>query len=130
MGDNVGLDAYDADFQASAANGEVFLSIIMPTYNEGPTIRRAVCQVLSTSYPCRIELIVVDDESSDETVEQLDGLSCDRPKVCRNSRNTGRALPSQLTWADPGGAARPEKARYGDDLRIVLITRSNLHFLH
>ena len=126
----MGLDAYDADFQASAANGEVFLSIIMPIYNERPKIQRAVRQVLSASYPCWTELIVVDDESSDETVEQLDGLSCDRPKVCRNSRNTGRALPSQLTWADPGGAARPEKARYGDDLRIVLITRSNLHFLH
>jgi hypothetical protein len=40
---------YDVGFQASAADDEVFLSIIMPIYNEGPTIRRAVRQVLSTS---------------------------------------------------------------------------------
>jgi glycosyltransferase involved in cell wall biosynthesis len=90
MRDNVGLDAYDLGSQGSATHGEVFLSIIMPTYNEGPTIRRAVRQVLSASYPCRTELIVVDDGSSDGTAEQLDGLSCDRLKVCRHSRNMGK----------------------------------------
>jgi glycosyltransferase involved in cell wall biosynthesis len=83
MRDNEGLDAYDVGFQASAPNGEVFLSIVMSTYNEGPTIRRPVRQVPSTSYPCRTELIVVDDGSSDETAEQPDGLSCDRLKACR-----------------------------------------------
>lgn len=112
MRDNEGLDAYEVDFQASAANlvdhrevqgsrvelllgasknhREVFLSIVMPAYNEGPTIRRAVRQVLSTRYPCRTELIVVDDGSSDETAEQLDGFSCDRLKVSRHSRNMGK----------------------------------------
>jgi hypothetical protein len=48
-GDKVGLDAYDAGFQAPEANGGVFLSIVMQTYNKGPTIRRAVSQLLSTS---------------------------------------------------------------------------------
>lgn len=90
MRDIEGLGAHDVGFPAAAANGEVFLSIIMPTYNEGATIRRAVRQVLATAYPCRIELIVVDDGSSDETAEQLDGLSCDRLKVCRHSRNRGK----------------------------------------
>ena len=85
-----GLDGYDVGFQEPAADGKVFLSIIMATYNEGPTIRRAVRQVLATSYPCRTELIVVDDGSSDGTAEQLDGLSCDRLKVCRHARNMGK----------------------------------------
>ena len=69
---------------------EVFLSIVMPAYNEGRTIRRAVSQILSTSYPCRTELIVVDDGSSDETAKELHGLSCDRLKVSRHSRNMGK----------------------------------------
>jgi len=94
MRDDEGLDAYDVGFQASEADSEAFLSIIIPTYDEGSSIRHALRQVLPTSYPCRTELIVVDDESSDETVEQLDGLSCDRLKVCRNSRNMGKAPPS------------------------------------
>ena len=76
MRENEGLDTYGVGFEASATNVEVSLSIIMPTYNEGPTVRRAVRQVLSASYPCRTELIVVDDGSSDETAKQLDGLSC------------------------------------------------------
>jgi dolichol-phosphate hexosyltransferase len=86
----VGLDAYGTGFRASVGNDEVFLSIVMPTYNEGRTIRRAIRQVLATSYPCRTELIVVDDGSSDETAKQLDGLSCDRLKICRHSRNRGK----------------------------------------
>ena len=90
MRDNESLDIYDVNFQAPVANGEVFLSIVMPAYNEGPTIRRAVRQVLATSYPCRTELIVVDDGSSDQTAKQLDGLSCDRLKVYRHSRNRGK----------------------------------------
>ena len=36
MRDDEGLDAYDVGFQASAADGEVFLSILMPTYNATP----------------------------------------------------------------------------------------------
>jgi glycosyltransferase involved in cell wall biosynthesis len=74
----------------SADSSEIFLSIVMPAYNEGSTIRYAVNHVLSASYPCRIELIVVDDGSSDNTAEQLSGLSCDRLTVVRHKRNFGK----------------------------------------
>jgi glycosyltransferase involved in cell wall biosynthesis len=90
MRENEGLDTYGVGFEASVTNIEVVLSIIMPTYSEGPTARHAVRQVLSASYPCRTELVVVDNGSSDETAKQLDGLSCDRLKVCRYSRNRGK----------------------------------------
>jgi cellulose synthase/poly-beta-1,6-N-acetylglucosamine synthase-like glycosyltransferase len=94
MRDNKGLDAYDLGFQASAANGEVYLSIIMPTYNEGPTIRRAVRQVLSTSYPCRTELIVVDDGSSDEPLSNLTDSPVTGSKSVDTPGTWERALPS------------------------------------
>jgi dolichol-phosphate hexosyltransferase len=47
------------------------LSIVMPVYNEAATIVRAVNRFLAVDYPCPVELIVVDDGSTDSTVELL-----------------------------------------------------------
>ena len=49
----------------SSARGPVRVSILMCTYNEEQTVMRAVGDVLTTKYPCEIELIVVDDGSTD-----------------------------------------------------------------
>ena len=76
--------------RVSADSNEIFLSIVMPAYNEGSTIKHAVNHVLTANYPCRIELIVVDDGSSDDTAEQLSGLSCDQLTVVRHRRNRGK----------------------------------------
>ncbi|NHC47034.1 glycosyltransferase family 2 protein [Motilibacter sp. K478] len=70
--------------------GEVFLSIVMPAYNEAATIRRAVEHVLDAPYPCPIELIVVDDGSSDGTYEQLSGFEDPRLQIHRHVRNLGK----------------------------------------
>jgi glycosyltransferase involved in cell wall biosynthesis len=45
----------------------VKLSILMPVYNELATLRSAVKEVLSVQYPCEIELVIVDDGSTDGT---------------------------------------------------------------
>ena len=47
------------------------LSIVMPVYNESATIVRAVNRVLAVDYPCPTELIVVDDGSTDTTLQLL-----------------------------------------------------------
>lgn len=47
------------------------LSIIMPVYNESATIVRALERVLTVEYPCPMELIVVDDGSTDMTPQLL-----------------------------------------------------------
>ena len=47
------------------------LSIVMPVYNESATIVRALNRVLAVDYPCPIELIVVDDGSTDTTLELI-----------------------------------------------------------
>ena len=44
------------------------LSVIVPARNEAHNIARCVSSILSTTYP-NLELIVVDDSSTDKTVE-------------------------------------------------------------
>lgn len=66
------------------------LSILMPVYNEVPTIARAVETVLATEYPCDFELIVVDDGSTDGTWETLRGMNEPRVRLERHSRNLGK----------------------------------------
>lgn len=43
------------------------LSILMPVYNEFATLSSAIKEVLAVEYPCEIELVVVDDGSTDGT---------------------------------------------------------------
>ena len=68
----------------------VMLSIIMPAYNEGRTIARAIDQVLDVPYPCPIELIVVDDGSRDDTAEILDSIRDPRLVVRHHASNHGK----------------------------------------
>lgn len=68
----------------------VLLSIVMPAFNEARTIRSAVLHVLGATYPCEVELIVVDDGSVDGTAALLDDIEDDRLVVTRHLRNMGK----------------------------------------
>jgi glycosyltransferase involved in cell wall biosynthesis len=43
----------------------------MPVYNEAATVVRAVDRVLAVEYPCPVELIIVDDGSTDATPQLI-----------------------------------------------------------
>jgi glycosyltransferase involved in cell wall biosynthesis len=45
----------------------VNLSILMPVYNEAATLQSAVKRVLDVDYPVEVELVIVDDGSTDGT---------------------------------------------------------------
>ena len=63
----------------------------MPVYNELATLESAVKEVLSVDYPCEIELVVVDDGSTDGTRELYPAIASDTRVVLKlHERNQGK----------------------------------------
>lgn len=75
------------------------LSIIIPAYNEAPTIREIVARVFKVSFPADFEVIIVDDCSSDKTGEIIASMqredSSGRLKTLRNRVNSGKGKSIQ-----------------------------------
>jgi dolichol-phosphate hexosyltransferase len=69
----------------------VKLSILMPVYNEVATLTSAVKEVLGVDYPCDMELVVVDDGSTDGTRDLYLSFEDDpRVRVHLHERNQGK----------------------------------------
>ncbi|HEX4059381.1 MAG TPA: glycosyltransferase family 2 protein [Streptosporangiaceae bacterium] len=66
------------------------LSILMPVYNEAETVQSAIKRVLNVNFPCQVELIVVDDASTDGTSEIIDSLNDERMTKLRHPVNRGK----------------------------------------
>jgi glycosyltransferase involved in cell wall biosynthesis len=68
------------------------LSVVMPVYNERATLRIMVERVLSISFPFEIELLCVDDGSTDTSREILAELQKEHPaiRVLLQPRNMGK----------------------------------------
>src|SRR5690606_4747389 len=68
------------------------LSVLMPVYNEARTLRRIVKAVLESPVDMEIELVCVDDHSTDDTQKILNELSLadGRIKVIRHAVNCGK----------------------------------------
>ena len=68
------------------------ISIIIPVYNEAQTILKLIAMVGDVAMPLPKEIIVVDDGSSDNTLELLDTLAgkLENFSVQRNIKNRGK----------------------------------------
>jgi glycosyltransferase involved in cell wall biosynthesis len=62
----------------------------MAAYNEERTIIKAVHGILQASFPCEVELIVVDDGSVDSTPDLLKEIDDPRVIVHRHAKNSGK----------------------------------------
>jgi glycosyltransferase involved in cell wall biosynthesis len=81
---------------------EPLISVIIPTYNRGNTLREAVGSVLSQTYQ-NLELIVVDDCSKTPVVESLADIIDPRLRVIRHERNGGVSLARNTGAANAHG---------------------------
>jgi len=70
------------------ADAGPLLSVVMPVYNERTTIDAIIRRVLAV--PLRIQLIVVDDGSTDGTAEILDGLARELTFTLLRQTNAGK----------------------------------------
>jgi len=66
------------------------VSVVLPTYNRARTLRRAINSVLNQTY-AKLELIVVDDGSRDDTPELVSTFDDPRLRYVKLSKNGGVA---------------------------------------
>ena len=66
------------------------LSILMPVYNEVNTVQTMVERVLKVPFPCDVELVIVDDASTDGTSDVLDSFDASGIRLLRHPRNLGK----------------------------------------
>jgi glycosyltransferase involved in cell wall biosynthesis len=72
----------------SAAGKTPKVSVVIPTYNRGSTIKRAVASVLAQGFPIH-EVVIVDDGSTDDTLEILSKIKDSRIKVIESPGRSG-----------------------------------------
>ena len=66
------------------------LSVLVPVYNEAATLSAALKRVLDVEYPCDVEVVVVNDGSTDGTAAILDALDDPRTQVVHHRVNQGK----------------------------------------
>jgi hypothetical protein len=66
------------------------ISMLMCAFNEERTIARAIREVLAVDYPCEIELIVVDDGSTDSTAKLVEEFTDPRVVLHKHEKNKGK----------------------------------------
>ncbi len=75
----------------------------MPAYNSEGTVSRSVSAILDQSYR-NLELIVVDDGSTDNTLEVVRGFSDRRLRLIKHDANAGVGAARQTGVQNAGGA--------------------------
>jgi len=81
----------------------VKLSVLMPVYNEARTVELAAKRLLDTAMPCDVELVVVDDGSTDGTVDIVNGLDDPRVITAQHDRNRGKGAAVRTAAAQATG---------------------------
>ena len=64
------------------------ISVLLSVYNDDKNIKKSIDSILSQSYK-NIELLVIDDGSTDHTNEILNSIKDTRLKIFRNEENLG-----------------------------------------
>ena len=78
----------------SQAGPQPPVSVIIPAFNEEKVIAKTIFSVLGSTYDGEMEVIVVDDGSTDETAAAAEAVGDSRVRVIRQT-NTGKAMALQ-----------------------------------
>ena len=79
------------------------LSILVPAYNEAATLGGALKRVLDVDYPCEVEVVVVDDGSTDSTPVVLESFTDPRLVTIRHEVNRGKGAAIRTASAHATG---------------------------
>jgi glycosyltransferase involved in cell wall biosynthesis len=79
------------------------LTVLMPVFNEQSTVKEIVSRCLLVDLPLKVDLIIVDDGSSDGTAKVLEGLSDPRVRVLSHGINRGKGAALRTGLAEARG---------------------------
>jgi dolichol-phosphate hexosyltransferase len=80
------------------------VSILMPVYNEAATVEEAIREVVEAQLPAAVELIVVDDGSTDGTRELLESRTWpDNVSVVMHEQNRGKGAAVRTALGHASG---------------------------
>lgn len=79
------------------------LSVVMPVYNEKSTISKAIDRVLEVKLPVEKELIVVDDGSSDGTIDVLKDIKDPEVRIFYHKENQGKGAALKTGFKESAG---------------------------
>jgi len=112
------------------------LSVVMPVYNEGPTVSRIITRVLQQ--PEVLELVIVDDRSTDDTWSALQEIAKGDARIhlFRHEVNQGKGAALRTGFAQARGAVvvvqdadlEYDPAEYPRLLRPILSGRADVVF--
>lgn len=74
---------------ANSADNPPSLSVIVPAYNEEDQVRETVDHIFSQEYGGQIEIVIIDDGSTDDTWAVLQGLSSEYENVVVDTKENG-----------------------------------------
>lgn len=78
------------------------VSVIIPTYNRAKLIKRAIQSVLNQTYK-EVEIIVIDDGSTDNTEQIINNFSCRNLKYIKLEKNCGACKARNVGIANASG---------------------------
>jgi glycosyltransferase involved in cell wall biosynthesis len=79
------------------------LTVLMPVFNEQATVKEIVARCLLVDLPVAIDLVIVNDGSSDDTAKVLDSLADPRVTVITHPVNKGKGAALRTGLASAKG---------------------------
>jgi len=106
MADTEGIDPGGSDDGHGATMGQrsySLLSVIVPVYNERVTVAEVIRRIRAVAVPVDVEVIVVDDGSSDGTDKVLTALADSTVRVITHPVNRGKGAAIRTGMASARG---------------------------